>query len=434
MNMACRSYDEFAIEISIDATLRGVDESPESTQEAWKAAANRVSDRLDEARRGWHRRDPAVSSRASREGKGGFVGQLKTSQRLALDNLARADTADLTRARYQELTGVSRSQAAYDLGELVEAGLLVRVGGGRATRYRLAQAGDSGRRRWTDERIRTELAGFCANRTTWPSAAEFKAAGRSDLYVAASRYGGIRFWATELGFPRAERRQTTRPLFPRRAVVAVAALLAFALGAGVAALALRADRHPVAAPAAPKAQSHGVAPVSYLADLRALRRARVAGFAAQRAAASSEASVVLRAARGDSWISVRSGAGRLLEERLLSTGSRVRLHGTVLRIRLGAAGNVDLATNGSRLHALPARAAVVVVTRHGMRVAEWTPSPAAAPVLVASRNPAPAPPPPPAAPAPLPKPAKPKPTPPPAPAPTTPKRSQAGWPTPLPSP
>jgi Domain of unknown function (DUF4115) len=360
------------------------------------------------------------------------VAQLKTSQRLALDSLARADAADLTRARYQELTGVSRSQAAYDLAELVEAGLLVRVGGGRATRYRLAQAGDSGRRRWTDERIRTELASFCANRTTWPSAAEFKAAGRSDLYVAASRYGGIRFWAAELGFPRAERRQTTTPLFPRRAVVAVAALLAFALGAGVAALALRADRHPVAAPAAPKAQSHSVVPVSYLADLRALRRARVAGFAAQRAAASSEASVVLRASRGDSWISVRSGAGQLLEERLLSAGSRVRLHGTALRIRLGAADNVDLAANGSRLHALPARAAVVVVTRHGMRVAEWTPTPAAAPVLVASRSSTPAPPPPPAAPAPLPKPAKP--TPPPAPAATAPKRSQAGWPTPLPSP
>jgi hypothetical protein len=360
------------------------------------------------------------------------VAQLKPSQRLALDSLARADAPDLTRARYEELTGVSRSQAAYDLAELVEAGLLVRVGGGRATRYRLAQAGDSGRRRWTDERIRTELTSFCADRTTWPSAGEFKAAGRSDLYVAASRYGGIRLWAAELGFPRAERRHTTRPLFPRRAVLAVAAVLAFALGAGVAALALRAQRHPVAAPAAPKAQSRA-APVSYLADLRALRRARVAGFAAQRAAASSRAAVVLRASRGDSWISVRTGAGRLLEERLLAAGSRVRLHGTALRIRLGAAGNVDLATNGSRLHALPASAAVVVVTRRGMRVAEWAPPPAAAPVLVASRNPTPAPPPPPpAAPAPLPKPVKP--TPPPAPAAQAPKRSQAGWPTPLPSP
>jgi Domain of unknown function (DUF4115) len=361
------------------------------------------------------------------------VAQVKPSQRQALDSLARTDAPDLTRARYQELTGVSRSQAAYDLAELVEAGLLVRVGGGRATRYRLAQAGDSGRRRWTDDRIRTELAGFCANRTTWPSAAEFKAAGRSDLYVAASRYGGIRFWAAELGFPRAERRRPATPLFPRRAVLAVAAVLAFALGAGVAALALGVHRRPVAAaPSAPKAQSRSPTPVSYLADLRVLRRARVAGFAAQRAAAPSGLSVVLRASRGDSWISVRSAAGRLLQERLLAAGSRVRLRGTAMRIRLGAAGNVDLATNGSRLHALPARAAVVVVTRRGMRVAEWTPPPAAASVLVASRSPATAPPP--AAPAPLPKPAKATPSPPPPPAAQAPKRSQAGWPTPLPSP
>lgn|GEM_PF-1747235 len=365
------------------------------------------------------------------------MAQLKTSQRLALDTLARADATDLTRARYEELTGVSRSQAAYDLAELVEAGLLVKVGAGRATRYRLAQAADSGRRRWTDERIRTELSSFCADRTTWPSAAEFKAAGRSDLYVAASRYGGIGFWSAELGFPRVERpRRTTTRHLPRRAALALAAVLAFALGAGVAALALRADRQ-AAAPVAPKAhRAAGETPVSYLVDVRTLRRARVAGFAAQaaaeRAVASSRVAVVLRASRGDSWISVRSAAGRLLEERLLAAGSRIRLRGTALWIRLGVAANVDLSTNGSRLHALPARAAVVVVTRRGLRVAEWAPPPAAAPVLVVSRNPAPAPPPPPAAPAPLPKPAKA--TPPPPPPAQTPERSQAGWPAPLPHP
>ena len=212
------------------------------------------------------------------------MAQLKPSQRLALESLARADAADLTRARYEELTGVSRSQAAYDLTELVEAGLLVRVGGGRATRYRLPHAADSGRRRWTDERIRSELASFCANRTTWPSAGEFKAAGRSDLYVAASRYGGIGFWAAELGFPRVDRRPTTKRRFPRRAALAFAAVLAFALGAGVGAFALRVERH-AAAPAPPKA--HGAvrkAEVSYLVDVRSLRRARVAGFAAQAAA------------------------------------------------------------------------------------------------------------------------------------------------------
>jgi hypothetical protein len=367
------------------------------------------------------------------------VAQLKTSQRLALDTLARADATDLTRARYEELTGVSRSQAAYDLAELVEAGLLVKVGAGRATRYRLAQAGESGRRRWTEERIRTELSSFCADRTTWPSAAEFRAAGRSDLYVAASRYGGIGFWSAQLGFPRVEhRRRTPTPLLPRRGALVLAAVLAFALGVGVAALALRADRQ-AAAPAGPKAhRAAGETPVSYLADVRALRRARVAGFAAQaaaeRAAASSRVAVVLRASRGDSWISVRSAAGRLLDDRLLAAGSRVRLRGTALWIRLGTAANVDFSTNGSRLHALPARALIVVVTRRGLRVAEWAPSAAAAPVLVASRKPAPAPPPPPAAPAPLPKPVKA--TPPPPPPAQTPERSATGssWPAPLPHP
>src|SRR5919198_410792 len=126
--------------------------------------------------------------------------ELKPAQQAALGALASGDATDLTRARYEELTGVSRSQAAYDLAELVEAGLLVRVGAGRATRYRLAAAGESGRRRWTDERIRTELSSFCADRMTWPSAAEVRSAGRSDLYVAASRYGGDGVFVGGRGF------------------------------------------------------------------------------------------------------------------------------------------------------------------------------------------------------------------------------------------
>jgi DNA-binding transcriptional ArsR family regulator len=363
--------------------------------------------------------------------------QLKPAQRVALDALRRAEATDLTRARYEELTGVSRSQAAYDLAELVEAGLLARIGAGRATRYRLAPAAESGRRRWTDDRIRAELASFCAGRTTWPSAAEFRSAGRSDLYVAASRYGGIGFWATELGFPR-ERERAARPLFGRRVALAVAAALVFALGAGVAALALRVHRHaaaPAPPPKATRAAGEAPAPATFLADVRSLRRARVESFAAQaaeRAAASSRVVLVLRATRGESWISVRSAAGRLLAERLLAPAASMRLHGTALWVRLGAAANVDLSTNGSRLHPLPSRAAVVVVTPRGMRVAEWAPAPAppaSAPVLVVRRSPVPAPPPPPA-PAPLPKPAKTTPTP------KAPERTDAAssWPTPLPSP
>jgi hypothetical protein len=368
--------------------------------------------------------------------------QLKPAQQLALGALARADATDLTRARYQELTGVSRSQAAYDLAELVEAGLLVRVGAGRSTRYRLAPAPDSGRRRWTDDRIRTELSAFCADRTTWPSAAEFRSAGRSDLYVAASRYGGIGFWARELRFPRLESGRITPRTgtpFRRRAALVIAAALVFALGAGAAAIALRVHQRDAtsAPPARVKRTAGGAA--SFLADVRSLRLARIAGFAAQaaarQAAASSHVALVLRASRGDSWISVRSAAGRLLVERLLASGTEVRLRGTALWVRLGAAANVDFSANGSRPHPLPGRAAVVVVTPRGMRVAEWAPVEAAPELAVSRVSPSPAPAPPPApAPTPLPKPAEA--TPPPAPPAKTPERRDAGssWPAPLPPP
>jgi hypothetical protein len=143
--------------------------------------------------------------------------ELKRTQELVLSAL-RADRATpLTRARYQGIAGVSRSQAAYDLAELVEAGILERVGAGPATRYRLVDSRPDDRRRWTNERIRSALQEFCAERETWPSAREFKDAGRHDLYVAASRYGGVAFWAKELGFERPGRPSLrTRVPVPRR--------------------------------------------------------------------------------------------------------------------------------------------------------------------------------------------------------------------------
>ena len=130
----------------------------------------------------------------------------KPAQQRALAVLQDAHQTELTRGAYQEICGVSRSQAAYDLAELVEAGALERVGGGRSTRYVLVREPNSSRRHWTSDRIRSELVHFCAGRPVWPSAREFKTAGHTDLYVAASRYGGVAFWAAELGLPRAARR------------------------------------------------------------------------------------------------------------------------------------------------------------------------------------------------------------------------------------
>jgi DNA-binding transcriptional ArsR family regulator len=160
---------------------------------------------------------------------------LKPAQRDALAALNEGTAEELTRGQYQQLTGVSRSQAAYDLAELVQAGLVERLGGGRSTRYRLPRRSQPSQRHWTNERIRAALVEFCGDRATWPSAGDFKAAGHSDLYVAASRYGGIGFWASELGFSRAARptprRRSTPPFRPvLRWAAYAAAFVAVLLG------------------------------------------------------------------------------------------------------------------------------------------------------------------------------------------------------------
>ena len=64
--------------------------------------------------------------------------ELTAAQRRALLVLASEPGASLTRAEYARLIGVARSQASYDLSELVSAGLVVRIGRGRSTRYELA--------------------------------------------------------------------------------------------------------------------------------------------------------------------------------------------------------------------------------------------------------------------------------------------------------
>jgi hypothetical protein len=170
--------------------------------------------------------------------------ELKPAQQLVLGVLKSEGTARVTRARYEELSGVSRSQAAYDLAELVENGVLERLGSGRATRYRIVHLNNPGRgsrRRWTPERIRAGLVAFCAGREAWPSANEFKQAGRFDLYVAASRYGGIPFWTSELGLGRAAHsapppvrpwRGTFRPRLQWVPAAAVAALALTLAGGG----------------------------------------------------------------------------------------------------------------------------------------------------------------------------------------------------------
>ena len=55
---------------------------------------------------------------------------------------------------------------------------------------------------WTEEQILQDLEAFCAGHDVWPTEREFVHAGRRDLYSAASRTGGIGYWADQLGLPR----------------------------------------------------------------------------------------------------------------------------------------------------------------------------------------------------------------------------------------
>jgi hypothetical protein len=183
----------------------------------------------------------------------------KPAQHRALMLLREGRATALTRGGYEALCGVSRSQAAYDLAELVEVGLLERVGGGRTTRYVLVREPNSTRRQWTDERIRAELADFCAGRSAWPSAGEFKATGRGDLYVAASRYGGITYWADELGLPRAQRWEA--PSIPRLRLSlswAMIGAIGGALGVGAAVAIVQGFPRGAATPVAQRAASAAV--------------------------------------------------------------------------------------------------------------------------------------------------------------------------------
>jgi hypothetical protein len=51
--------------------------------------------------------------------------------------------------------------------------------------------------RWTEDRIRSELADFLRGREVWPSRLEFERAGRKPLRDAVGRTGGPKRWARE---------------------------------------------------------------------------------------------------------------------------------------------------------------------------------------------------------------------------------------------
>jgi hypothetical protein len=314
--------------------------------------------------------------RDSAEELDGLRHVLKPAQERVLAEMFARPDGDFTRAGYEAVAYVSRSQAAYDLAELVKLGLVERLGSGRATRYRVARAHAGRRRKWTPERIRTELEAFCDELDGWPRASEFREAGRADLYLAASRYGGIDHWAEELGFVEADELEPApESQAPRRrrafatlsfATVAALALLALVLVGG--------DAGPT------REQAFAAAPLRKSPDATRL--------VADRAGPPERQELALRlvAARGDSWLVVRrdSAHGRLLWDGILERGESLRFRGRLL-LRLGAPGSLVARLNGERAE-LPRRTSTVRVTAGGIRVVS-----VAEPAIVVSAEPEPTP-------------------------------------------
>jgi hypothetical protein len=78
--------------------------------------------------------------------------------------------------------------------------------------------------------------------------------------------------------------------------------------------------------------------------------------------------LVLRAARGDSWVQVRAGSatGRVLYEGFLFSGERRRFEAKQLWLRVGIGGNLDARLNGKPLKGLPAGTGDVLITADGV--------------------------------------------------------------------
>jgi hypothetical protein len=326
--------------------------------------------------------------RESAEELDGLRHVLKPAQERVLAEMSVRADEPFTRADYEAVAHASRSQAAYDLAELVKLGLVERLGSGRATRYRVARTGAGRRRKWTSERIRTELEEFCEELEEWPRASEFKEAGRADLYLAASRYGGIDHWADELGFVEVEEPEpAAEPGAPRRRFGLVGAGLATAVVLVLLGLVL------VGGDAAPvREQGSTVTSLRESPDATAVPVAERDG-----PPATQRLELRLAAARGDSRLVVRrdSANGRLLWDGILVRGESLRFEGR-LWLRLGTPSALVARLDGKRVQ-LPQRASTVRVTGAGIRVLSTAVQPA---ILVAAAPAPSSPPPPPSSPAP----------------------------------
>jgi len=80
------------------------------------------------------------------------------------------------------------------------------------------------------------------------------------------------------------------------------------------------------------------------------------------------AHLVIRAARGDSWVEIRAGtaAGRVLYSGILRQGETTRADGKVLWLRFGSVGNLDLELNGKLVHTAHSGTVDATVTPGGI--------------------------------------------------------------------
>ena len=134
--------------------------------------------------------------------------RLSPTQERALTALRLEGRREFARRDYERAGGVGRSTAIADLAALVRHGVLTPRGSGPATRYAFSAGprreprprdGRGRPAKWTDAAIERELRAFLAERPTWPSPDEFRAAGAGPLYAAASRSGGIGRWRRLVG-------------------------------------------------------------------------------------------------------------------------------------------------------------------------------------------------------------------------------------------
>ena len=95
-----------------------------------------------------------------------------------------------------------------------------------------------------------------------------------------------------------------------------------------------------------------------------------APFAPPPAPVPTVARLILTAARGDCWLSVRAGSptGERLFEGTLTRGKSIRVERARVWIRLGAPENLEVLLNGAAVEGFPGQTADVLVTARGVRV------------------------------------------------------------------